>query len=129
MSRRTARPIFFVCAAVSGTGDLVTKLIESTSPGEASQKFEDENSLKPQEVMGPFYKKRTQIIENTRVLKFSNETKSAIYNDWIVNAIMLKEPENHAYLVFIRRADDKKLPHPKGTITVPVSDLRFINGE
>jgi hypothetical protein len=129
MSRRTARPIFFVCAAVSEEGVLVTKLIESTSPGEASQKFEETNSIKPQEVLGPFYKKRTQIIESTRVLKFSNETKPAIYNDWVVNAFMLKEPENHAYLVFIRRADGKKQPLPKGTITVPVSELRFLNGE
>jgi len=77
-------------------------------------------------VLGPFFKKRAQVLENTRSLKFTNQNKKAIYNEWYVNAFMLKEPENQAYLVFIRRVDDKKLPPPKGTITVPISDLRFI---
>jgi hypothetical protein len=40
---------------------------------------------------------------------------------------MLTEPADHAYLVFIKRADDKKIPFPKGTITAPIHDLRFIN--
>jgi hypothetical protein len=66
------------------------------------------------------------VIENTRVLKFSNQTKKAIYNDWLVDAFLLQEPENQAYLVFIKRVDDKKLPSPKGTITVPITDLRFV---
>lgn len=82
--------------------------------------------MTPKEILGPFYKKRAQVIENTRSLKFSNQTKKAVYNDWMVNAFLLKEPENQAYLVFIKRVDDKKLPIPKGTITVPISDLRFI---
>ena len=43
----------------------------------------------------------------------------------IVNAMFLKEPESHAFLVFIKRIDDKKIPFPKGTIVVPISDLRF----
>jgi hypothetical protein len=76
--------------------------------------------------MGPFYKKRAQVLESTRVLKFTNQTKRAQYNDWLVNAFILKEPVDQAYLVFIKRLDDKKLPTPKGTITVPVSELRFI---
>ena len=129
MSRRTARPIFFVCAALSESGKLVSKMIESESPGDASQKFEEEYKVKPQDVYGTFYKKKTQVIETTRALRFSNINKRAIYNDWLVNAIFLKEPENHAYLVFIKRADDKILPSPKGTITVPLSDLRFLDGE
>lgn len=125
MSRRGSRPIFYVCATVK-EGELITKLIQATSPGEAASFFEKEYSIKPKEVMGPFHKKKTQILETTRNLKFSSETKRAIYHDWEVNAMLLKEPEDHAYLVFIKRVDDKKQPAPKGTVVVPVFDLRFI---
>jgi hypothetical protein len=124
MSRRVARPIFFVCAAVS-QGELVTKIVQAASQNEAASLFEKETSVLPKEVMGPFYKKRTQILETTRNLKFSGENRKSVYNDWVVNAMLLKEPENHAYLVFIERVDGKKQPAPKGTIVVPVSDLRF----
>jgi len=43
-----------------------------------------------------------------------------------VNAIFLQEPENYAYLIFIKRTDDKTIPRPKGAITVPISELRFV---
>ena len=126
MSKRLARPIYFVCASVSGQGDLIVKTIASSSPKEAMDSFEKEFSLAPQEVLGPFYKKRTQILETTRTLKFSNQNRKAIYNGWIVNAFMLKEPADQAFLIFVKREDGKKLPLPKGTITAPLSDLRFI---
>lgn len=124
--RRGARPTVFVCVAITKPGDLITKVITATSHAEAGKLFTEHFTIEPREVMGPFFKKRAQVIESTRVLKFSNETKQAVYNDWLVNAFMLKEPENQAYLVFIKRTDDKKVPTPKGTITVPVSDLRFL---
>lgn len=126
MSRKGERQVFFVCVGITDVGELLTKVIPATSPDEASKYFSEKHSMTPKEILGPFYKKRAQVIENTRSLKFSNQTKKAIYNDWMVNAFLLKEPENQAYLVFIKRVDDKKLPLPKGTITVPISDLRFI---
>jgi hypothetical protein len=124
--RRTARPIYFVCAAVSGQATLIVKTIASASPIEAISIFEKEFSQAPQEVEGPFYKKRTQVLETTRTLKFSNQTKKALYNGWIVNAFLLKEPVDQAYLVFVKREDGKKIPFPKGIITVPIFYLRFI---
>jgi hypothetical protein len=126
MSRRLARPIFFVCAAATQQGDLIVKMIPANSQQEAMDLFVKEFSVSPQEVLGPFYKKRMQILETTRTLKFSSQTKKALYNGWIVNAFMLKEPVDQAYLVFVKREDGKKIPSPKGTITVPVSELRFI---
>lgn len=125
MSRKGARPTVFVCSCIS-IGELITKIIPANSPDEASQLFSEQYGMMPKEVLGPFYKKRAQVIESTRVLKFSNQNKKAIYDDWYVNAFLLKEPENQAYLVFIKRVDDKKIPAPKGTITVPVSELRFV---
>lgn len=125
MSRKGARQTVFVCAGIFNN-ELITQVIDAETPKEAADLFAQQFAFAPKDVLGPFFKKKTQVIENVRVLKFSNQTKRAIYNDWIVDAFMLQEPENHAYLIFIKRADDKKLPSPKGTITVPISDLRFI---
>jgi hypothetical protein len=126
MSRRLTRPIFFVCATATEQGDLIIKTVPALSQKEAMDLFKKEFSILPQEVIGPFYKKRMQILETTRTLKFSSQTKKALYNGWIVNAFILKEPVDQAYLVFVKREDGKKIPSPKGTITVPVSELRFI---
>lgn len=126
MSRKGPRQLVFVCVSLIGDGDLVTQIVPANTPGEASKSFNDKFGIAPKEVLGPFFKKRAQVIEATRELKFSNQTKKAVYDGWLVNAFLLKEPENQAYLIFIRRTDDKKLPKPKGTITVPVSELRFV---
>lgn len=123
--RRGTRPTFFVCVAIDN-GNLITKVIAAATVVDAKTTFKTQYVVEPQEVMGPFFKKRAQVLENTRTLKFSNQTKRAIYNDWLVNAFLLKEPENQAYLVFIKRNDDKKQPAPQGTIIVPVSELRFL---
>lgn len=126
MTRKGPRQLVFVCASIASNGDLITKIIPAASPVEATQMFTDQFSIAPKEVLGPFFKKRAQVLETTRELKFTNQNRKAIYNDWVVTAFMLREPADQAYLVFIKRVDDKKLPTPKGTITVPVSDLRFI---
>jgi hypothetical protein len=125
--RRGSRQTIFVCVGITDTHDLITKIIVAQSPKEATDLFVEQFEIQPKEVLGPFYKKKAQVIENTRILKFSNQIQRAIYNDWLVNAFFLLEPENQAYLVFIKRVDDKKLPPPKGTITVPISDLRIVN--
>lgn len=126
MSRRHTRPIYFVCCASNSDGDLIAKTILATQVSEAIEVFKKEFGLAPQQSFGPFYKKRTQILEKTRELKFTTECKKAEYNGWLVNAFMLKVPEDQAYLVFVKRADGKKLPIPKGTITVPTSELRIL---
>lgn len=126
MSRRHSRPIYFVCCASSPDGDLIAKTIQATALSDAIEAFKKEFSLAPQQSFGPFYKKRTQILEKTRELKFTNECKKAEYNGWMVNAFFLKMPEDQAYLVFVKRMDGKKLPIPKGAITVPVSELRIL---
>src|SRR5574338_1042142 len=127
MTRKGARQTFFVCIGMDfAKGDFVSKIIPSDSPKNASTLFHEQTNLEAKEVLGPFFKKRAQVIENTRVLKFTNQSRKAVYNDWLVTAFILQEPENHAYLVFTKRVDDKKLPTPKGTITVPISELRFV---
>ena len=126
MSKGRQRPTFFVCASISNKNELLIKPILSTSPTEASNIFAEQFGIVPQSILGPWFKKRTQVVESTRELKFTNQIKKAIYNDWVVNAFMLKEPENQAYLIFLKRVDDKKIPLPKGIVTVPISELKDI---
>ncbi len=40
--------------------------------------------------------------------------------------MILKEPEDHAFLIFIKRNDDQKIPAPKGTVIIHTSELRYI---
>ena len=123
--RRGMRQTVFVCVAISDETELLTCVIAADSPKESADLFFQQTGYQPTEVLGPFFKKRTQVIENTRILKFTTQQRRAIHMGWIVDAFMLQEPVDHAYLVFIKRVDDKKLPSPKGTIIVPISDLRF----
>lgn len=125
MSRKGARPIVFVCASVLNNV-LRTKIITASSESEAGSLFKENFGYEAQEILGPFLKKRNKIIEPTRELKFTNQIKKAIYGDWLVNAFLLTDPKDQAYLVFLKRADDKKMSLPKGIITVPISDLRFM---
>jgi len=123
------RPIHFVLTAIKD-GGLVAKTIEAKSLSEAVDIFEKEFSVSPQETFGPFYKKRSRVIEKTNGLTFDNEIKNAIpvsatYNGWLVNAFFLKNLKSQAYLVFIKRVDDKKIPRPQGNVIVPISELRI----
>lgn len=126
MSRRQAREIVFVCSGISNKGELISQVIPGKTPAEASALFLDQNQTSAPTVLGPFYKKKTQILETTRSLQFaSTKFKKAEYNGWLVNAFTLAGTANEAYIIFLKRLDDKTIPMPKGTIIVPISDLRF----
>jgi hypothetical protein len=128
MNKRGPRPVVFVCIGMDHQkpNEFVSRVIQAVSQQEAASLFFEQTKSKAQTVHGPFRPKRAQVLENTRTLKFSSEQKRAFYNDWEVTAVFLKEPENHAYLIFIKRTDGKKQPAPKGTVVVPLSELRFI---
>ena len=127
MTKRGPRPVVFVCIGMNpDKPEFISRVIRAVSQDEASALFLEHTKSKAQTIHGPFRPKRAQVLENTRTLKFTDQSFKAFYNDWEVTAFILKEPENNAYLVFIKRADDKKIPPPKGTIIVPVSELRFI---
>lgn len=126
MARRGSRPIIFVCGDVSVAGDLICESIIAPTQAEAISTFKNKYGQSPKTVLGPFYQKKKQILENTRSLKFTNEVKKAEYDGWIVNAMMLADPAYHAFLVFLSRIDGKKMNIPTGTIVVPCSNLRLI---
>jgi hypothetical protein len=124
MSREGPRPIFFFCAAIVDQ-DIVAEMVLGNTPAEASEAFEKQFGVPPKKILGPALKKRKQVIETSRQLTFTNQNQKAIHDGWLVNAFILKDPADHAYLVYLKRIDDKKMSPPKGVITVPVSDLNF----
>lgn len=126
MARREARPIIFVCAALGINGDLIMDSIVALKQDEAMSIFKEKYQVLPLNVIGPFYKKRTQVLNNTTAIKFTNTIKKAEYNEWKVNAIFLSDPKDQAYLIFTGRIDNKKITPPQGTIIVPISNLRII---
>lgn len=121
------KQIFFVCSSILD-GNLISKIVSAQSEDEAFSLFNNSENVKPQIILGPFYKKRVKPIDNIQMLKFStdNKVRKGIYDDWIVNVFNLLEPANHAYLVFIKRVDDKKVSSPKGIIVIPLSKVRFL---
>lgn len=127
--RRGPRPVVFVCIGIDPDqpGEFISKQIQATSQAEAASLFLELTKVKAKTIHGPYRPKRAQVLENTRTLKFDKQNRRAIYDNWEVTALYLKEPENHAYLVFHNRVDGQKMAQPKGTIIVPISDLRFHN--
>lgn len=127
MRKRGPRPVVFVCSGIDREKmDVVSKEITAASQNEAASLFLEVTKIKAKSIHGPYRKKREQVMENTRSMKFDDQpSRRTIHDGCEVNVFYLKEPENHAYLVFLKRVDGGKQPLPKGTIIVPVSDLRF----
>jgi hypothetical protein len=128
MGKRGPRPVVFVCVAIDPNkpGDPVSKEIKAASQVEAASLFFEMMKVKAKNIHGPYRPKRQQVMENTRNMKFTDQpARKTIHDGCEVTVFFLKEPENHAYLVFTKRVDGQDRPLPKGTIIVPISDLRF----
>ena len=127
--KRGPRPVVYVCIGIDpdNPGEFVSKQIQAASQGEAASLFLEKTGSKAKTIYGPYRPKRAQVLENTREMKLlvNEKARKAVYDDWKVTAFYLKEPENHAYLIFHERADGQKMAQPKGTIIVPISDLRI----
>lgn len=127
MARRGPQQICFICVGISETAELISKEILASSQEEASSLFKTQNGTDVKNIHGPYFKKKTQVLDTTRSLKFSKEFKQAEFNGWFVKAMLLTEPANHAFLIFINRVDGNKISKPKGTYIVPISNLRIMN--
>lgn len=126
MFRQRKRQIVFVCTAVKENSQLLSEIIAAESDTEASNIFLEKFNIKPQSVLGPFIKKKLPPVQINQSIKFAGIPKKAIYNDWLVNAFLLKEPINHAFLIFIKKVNGDSQASPKGTTIVPINDIRFI---
>jgi hypothetical protein len=115
-----------VCNAIINN-ELISEIIIANSNDEASSLFKDKFNCNPKNILGPFLKKKVPPVEVNTAIKFSGLPKQAIYNDWLVNAFLLKDPENYAFLIYLKNTNsDNKKSLPKGTTIVPITDIRFI---
>lgn len=124
---RTSKPKVFICLGLL-EGKIVAEPILIVSADEAKEQYINRYGVAPEKVLGPYLNPKK--IEHEKILRFvSHQSQKAMYNDWLVNAFLLHDPPDHAYLIFVKKIDDVSAVPPKGTIIVPIQDLRFIENE
>jgi len=101
-----------------------SKEIEASTKKEALIKFQskDNNVI----VYGPFYKKKVYEYRYLDNVIFSGKSIKCKFKGWIVNAFLLKDPEDHAYLLFSKKIDENGWEEPKNKIVVDISLLEKI---
>lgn len=123
---RKKRQVYFVCSAII-ENKLKNKIVPAMSSKEAASSFYEEFNIKPEDILGPFWKKREYNVITPQEIKFSHVSKKAEYNGWFVTAFLLNEPKDHAYLIFVKKIDGSIENKPTNSIIVPIDSLRFEN--
>ena len=127
MGRRGPRQIVFVCSSVVN-GKLVCETVDRTESEEAQTQFLTKFGVKPEIVLGPFYKKRMGVLNSQAEVQFSGKSKKAVFNDWYCTAMTLLKPENCVWLFFDTRVDGKKMPKPE-TLILGIDEVHFSTDE
>lgn len=117
------RSMFFVCSAIRDQ-ELISQTIKAMTQKESDKLFEKQFGILPQISIGPFY--RARIRPDIQKIVFTGQSRVAIYDDWVVNALLVKEPENCAFLLFERRVDGKKITSKPSDTIVKLDELREI---
>lgn len=114
--RRKSRTVIFVCSAVKDN-QIISKMIESQTVEESYSIFEKDHGIKPQAVLGPFYKKKTGVLEKNFDIKFKfGQNKQGTYNGWEVTGMPLLNPPDSVYLLYNRRVDGQRAQKPQAMI-------------
>ena len=124
MINKKAKQTCYVCSAIKE--NLISEILLASSIEEANSLFKSKFGLPPQIVLGPFFKKRVKSTQIETSIKFDGKPRKASYNGYIVNAFLLKEPSDSAFLIFVKSIDDQSKQLPKGTVIVPLNDIRFL---
>lgn len=117
------KEIFYVCASLLNE-NLIMESISASSEKDAIFIYNKKYNHNPQKIEGPFYKKRVAVEPISQNIKFNGQIKLAMYQGWKVNAFLLQEPENFAFLVYLKNIENIK-DSCKDTTIVPIKDLRF----
>lgn len=111
-----SREIIYVCSAIK-ENVLISKMIDSSTIDESCFLFEKEQGIKPQIVLGPFYKRKTGILKKNFDIKFKlGEHKQCKYDGWNVTAMPLSNPPDSVYVFYNERTDGQKMPKPKAIV-------------
>lgn len=129
---RGPRPVYFVGSAIDDSKNLIMKSILSPSGEddidleEISDLWESEYGLKPINILGPFYEKKSNqsatfqkrkdgLSVDLDSLSFSGEKKYGEFNGWEVIVQLLKSPKDYGWIIFkeeIGAEDGKKKQKP-----------------
>lgn len=121
--RRRIRQIIFVCSVIKDNA-LVSKMVESLTIEDSCILFEKEFGVKPQTVFGPFYQKKSSVLEKNVDIKFKiGPNKQGIYNGWFVTVMPLENPPDSGYLLYNKQADGHKELKPLPTV-VKMKDIK-----
>lgn len=114
--RKRARTIVYVCSVIK-ENILLSKAIDADSIDESCLVFEKEYNVKPESILGPFYKKKTGVLEKNCNIQFKfGQNKQGIYNGWHITALPLLNPLDSVYLLYNKRVDGQKSQKPQSTV-------------
>ena len=102
--------------------ELITDTIKASSKEEALVMFKNTRLIDPIKIIGPFSDKVVKI--DLSQIKFKNNKPiRAYYENFVVNAFILSDPEDYAYIVYLDDCVDRK----NKLEIIPTYNLRFIN--
>ena len=117
------KTIIYVCSALDNQR-LLSHQISAGNITEASKIFTQQYGIVPQTIHGPFFAKRRGVMDKTRNIQFSGSSMNAVYDGWLVSALLLKEPAGSAFLLFDRKVDNSQASKPIGTFIVNIETLQ-----
>lgn len=121
--RRKARIIIYVCSAIK-ENILISKMVEAQTLEGSYVIFETENGIKPQMVLGPFYKKKSNVLEKNTSLRFKfGQNMQGNYNGWLITAMPLLSPPDSAYVLFNKKIDGSRATKPNAMV-VKIKDIQ-----
>ena len=87
------------------------------------------NNLNKKDIViyGPYYKKKVYEYRYLDNIKFNGKSFKCKFKGWLVNAFMLNDPKDHAYLLFSKKIDDNGWEEPKNKIVVDIELLETID--
>jgi len=115
------REIVFVCVAVKHNDiadhQLHTRTIIANTVEDACIKYEQEFGFQPDEVFGPFYKKKSGMLNKNFDIKFAPKSKlTGTFNDWNITAMPLLNPPDSVYVIYDTKIDGTKTNKPSAMI-------------
>lgn len=118
------RETYFVCSGIINNVVLADE-IKSDAASLAKKIFIEKHNIAPSSIHGPFYKRKKHFKPFYGDIVVTNKYISTTYCDWIVKAFILKEPHNHALLLFIKNKFNDDIVKPKGNIVISLDELEI----
>lgn len=126
MKTKNRKKYFFTCAAIINQ-NLVAETYFIESREDAYREYEIKHGICPQFLDGPFYRKleknKREVQKNN--IKLTNKIVRGMYKDYVVKGVVLKEPKDYIYLIFVDNKD-KNTNVINGSNIVHVSEIKGI---